>query len=430
MRRTIILISFTLLILITVNTVLATDALVQATFSTNPVVASPGSDGYIQLTLKNSGSVDVQAVKATLSSNDAGIVIDPSYRLVDLGGLGAGESTSTLFKFSVPKTTSAGLYRANFEIDYCQSSGTNCREINQFAIINVQSSSTLELTSVEPSSLMPGEKTNMVFTITNKGDNSIYNIIFTWTSSSNTVLPLGSGNRIIIPVIDANSEYNVSVDASATSSATPGIYPLNTYIQYSDKSGTTQNISSITGIEIGGGTDFDVGLQESTAGSTSLSIANIGINPAASVAVRIPQQIGFSVTGVTSVFLGDLNPGDYTLASFQLSERNFTQNIPSGMQNPTQRSNITRGNITQMRNATGNLLNVEISYTDTNGFRQIIQKEISLTSISSGAQFSSAFNQRFSQRGGGIGTWVYIVIGIVVVATIVAFLKFKKRKKK
>jgi len=411
MRKFIISISFILLILLMTNLALAAEPLVQATFSTNPVTINSGNDGYIQMTLKNTGTATAQSVKITLTSTDAGILVDP-YRWVDIGALGAGESNSALFKFSVPKTTSPGLYRINFEINYCQDS--NCRTINQFAIVNVQSPSILELTSIEPSSLSPGEKTDMIFTISNKGDSSVVNIIFTWTSSGNTILPLGSGNRVVIPMISPNSNYNISVEVSVSPSATTGIYPLSTTIQYSDKSGTNQNISSTAGIMIGGETDFDVSLQESTTNSVSLSVANIGVNPATSVAIRIPEQERFLVTGATSVFLADLNPGDYTMATFQLASRNITQTAQA------------RGNISGIRNITEeNLLKVEISYTDTSGFRQISQKEVLVSGLG-GTQFTTSVGQ----TGNRFGIWLYVGIGVVGVVAVVLFFKFIRRKKK
>ncbi len=434
MRKNIISILFIFSILMAAHIVLATDPLVQATFSTNPVTASPGIDGYIQMNLKNAGTVDAQSVKATVTSTDTDILISSDYRWVNIGGLAASQTSSALFKFSVLGTASTGLYRVNFEISYCKDAGTNCITTNQFAIVNVQSPSALELTSVEPSSLRPGETTEMTFTLSNKGSSTINNIVFAWTSSDEVIFPIGSGNRVIIPTIAANSEYNVVMKASATQGATSGIYPLTITIQYVDKSGTNQSITSTTGINIGEKTDFDLSMEDYSSDTLTLSVANIGISSANSVSVKIPDQIGFSVTGATSVFLGDLNPGDYTTATFEVSSRNMTQNIPM---NVTQ--TIPSGNISEIRNMTQvmaekNLLKVEISYTDTNGFRQTVEKEISIsgaTGLSAVTQFPSSFGGNIGfQKKGGLGVWLYVIIGVVVIAAVVVFFKFVKRKKK
>jgi len=285
----------------------------------------------------------------------------------------------------------------------------------------VQSPSALELVSIEPSSFKPGEKIGMTFKIANEGNNQISNIIFTWSSTGNTILPLGSDNRVIIPAIGAKSDYSIPVEIVVSPSATPGIYTLGATLQYSDLSGAIQNISSTTGVLIGGETDFDVSLQESAANAISLTVANIGVDPATSIAVRIPQQDAFPITGATSVFLGNLNSGEYTMASFQVASRNTTTRLPGA------------GNFSSNRNATGrgitasNVLTIEISYTDTSGSRQIIQKEVS---VGAGSQVSTSLGQAGLQRGTSSQTLLYVGIGIAAIIVVAAFFKFVKRKKK
>lgn len=403
MRKIIILISFIMLVLLMPKFALAAEPLIQATFSPNPITIAPGNDGYIQLTLKNSGTLAANRIKISRVSFDSNIILSGNW-ISDLSPLGPGDSTTSLFKFHVSEMAPSGLYTLTFYIDY--GDGSITRTISSNVIINVQAPSTLEITSVEPSSLRPGEKTNITFTITNKGSSSITNIIFTWTSSNNVILPLGSSNRVVIPIIGANSQYKIPVEISVSPSAVPGVYSLSTSIQYFDKSGTNQTVSSIVGIEIGGGTDFDVSLQELSGNTISLYVANIGVNPAASVIIKIPEQERFSTIGATSVFLGDLSPGDYTIASFQLISRNVTGRL--------QGTNATRGNV----------LKVEISYTDTTGSRQIVQKEVLVRELSMQPPTYAR------QRNTGFGIWMYAGIGMIGIIAVVLFFKFFKGKKK
>ena len=80
-----------------------------------------------------------------------------------------------------------------------------------------------------------------------------------------------------------------------------------------------------------------------------------------------------------------------------------------------------------------NNLIVEISYTDLFGVRQIVEKEVAVSSIASGAagSFTSSFGDRSGFPGqsaeSGDGT-VYIVIGVVGIIIIVAILKIGKSK--
>jgi hypothetical protein len=389
----------------------ATEPLVQATFSTNPTVIAPGNDGYIQLTLKNAGTAATSRVRISRISLDPDIIASGDW-VGDLSPLGAGDSVTSLFKFKVSETASSGLHSLTFYIDY--SADSTSKTINPNAIVNVQSPSALELTSISPSSLRPGERTNMTFTLANKGGSSISNIIFSWTSSGNTILPLGSDNRVVVLAIGANSHYDIQTEVSVSPSATSGVYPLSISIQYTDKSGANQTISSTAGVEIGGETDFDVSVQDSTATSTTLAIANIGASTAYSVIVSIPQQENFRVTGTSTNVMGNLDAGDYTLTSFQITSIRTAANISAGRE----------------RN-----LVVEISYTDTLGIRRIIQKKVSqnevglITNTTFGGTGARTTQGNQSQIFGGNGL-LYIGIGIVGIVGVVAFLKFRKKKKK
>jgi hypothetical protein len=245
-----------------------------------------------------------------------------------------------------------------------------------------------------------GEKANITFTIANKGSSQINNVVFTWSSPSNAILPLGSDNRIVIPTINANSFYEIPVEVSVSPNAVPGLYSLSIFIQYQDKTGANQSVSSVAGIEIEGETDFDVSVQESTSTLTTLAIANIGTTTAYSTVVRIPQQESFRIIGTSSSVLGNLNAGDYTLVSFQiLPTRNFTQ-------------------------GTSRKLLVEISYTDAAGIRRIVEKNVEIGLFSNTTFTRTRTTTQFqAPLSNGL---LYIIIGIAGIVCVILFLKARK----
>ena len=55
------------------------------------------------------------------------------------------------------------------------------------------------------------------------------------------------------------------------------------------------------------------------AGEISLSVANVGNNMAYSVKVSVPDQDGYKVSGSSSTIVGNLEKGDYTIASFDVA---------------------------------------------------------------------------------------------------------------
>lgn len=402
MKNSTIVLSFLVAALFFVNAVSA-DPLIQVSFSVSPTPVAPGSDGYVQLTFINTGTSAASNIQIT------GVAPDPNLQVnwggvSNLGSLGNGQSTTSVVKFSVLGNAPSGLYNIRFAINYCTSS---CNEIDTTAVITVQSPSTLQVLSVSPSIFSAGETATLNFNLVNEGTDTINNIAFTWSTPNNEILPLGFSNTQFIPSLGGGSSMIIPVNVSASSSVSPGVYPMSIQLVYFDKSGIKQNVTSKIGILIGGTTDFDVAVQQVSAGTVTLSVANIGVNPATSVLISIPQQSNFAVSGASSSFLGTLNPGDFYPASFTISSR--------AARNPN--GTFSAG--------INNTLEVAISYSDTSGARQVLQKEVTLemSSFLTGTSGTTVRN-----RGFGFIEIIEIVVAIIVIAIVVWFLEFRKKR--
>lgn len=153
-------------------------------------------------------------------------------------------------------------------------------------------------------------------------------------------------------------------------------------------------------------TDFDVVMQDSTQQGTSLAIANIGENPAIAVTVRINEQKGFTVRGPQASIIGNLDKGDFTTVTFQLTaERNVKE------------------------------LLVQIEYTDIAGVRNSIEKKVPVD-IQPAGQFQGGVSSEGRlggfNRSSGSGTssiLLYVGIGIILGIVITIIRKKLKRKK-
>ncbi|MEM5766572.1 MAG: hypothetical protein QW423_02995 [Candidatus Aenigmatarchaeota archaeon] len=396
MKKKFFLITLAIIFILNFKNVYATEPIIQTTFSVYPSVVYPGNDGYIQLTLKNTGNTAVNQVKISKVSSEMPIKISTDW-ISELGGLGINDALTAVFKFSVLNITPPGLYNIKFQIDYC--GDAICRTITPNLIINIHSPSTVQLLSISPSSLKPGERTNITFVISNSGNLEINNLIFIW-SASNYILPVGYDNRVVVSSLPPNSLYQITREVAVSPSTTPSIYPITVIFQYTDKSGTNQTITSTAGIEISGETDFEVSVQETSSSSATLTIANIGINPAYSVLIRIPKQEGFVVSGAWSNILGNLNPGDYTFTTFQL------MGLPNAL------------------NKTRNLL-VDIAYTDAMGLRRVMQKEVALGEMVFTNKTLPTTRTYFMQRSSlANNATLYIIIGIIGMILVIVALKF------
>jgi hypothetical protein len=418
----------------------------QVTFSTNPKIVSPGTNGYIQVNLRSTG-VAINSIYITATSWDPTVIVPQGNWDVDVGSLDSGETVSVIYEFKIPNDASPGLYQVLFEI---KGSGS----IRQTAVIQVEDATVVDITSVEPTEISIGQATTLLFNISNTGGVPLQNLLLIWDDPNSLILPVGADNRISIPFIGADNYTKVPVVVIASSGISPGVYPLTILIQYYDQTGEKQTVNSTVGLMISGKTTFDIILQTTTSSTTTFAVVNTGANTASSVVVSIPTQPGYTTSGSSQTSVGNLDAGDYTLTSFSLTSttsnttRNGTLQFPSfnrtGTNAPPRGGNFTgRPNMNQSMfsiNMNSNSLVVQIAYTDMFGVRQTIQKQVNLSSGSMSG-FSSRSNTQGtsgtypngfssqSQTSDVTNSLTYIIIGVVGIIVIVVIIQLGRKKK-
>lgn len=147
-------------------------------------------------------------------------------------------------------------------------------------------------------------------------------------------------------------------------------------------------------------TDFDVVMQDSSAQGTSIAISNIGEDAATAVTVTVPEQDGFTVKGPRSSIIGNLNMGDFTTLTFQITQVN--------------------------KNAKELLVNID--YTDVAGVRSSIQKKVSVD-ITTPTSAVGTTTKKASSTTSILLVVVYIAIGLGVGILIMA-LRNRARKRR
>jgi len=255
--------------------------------------------------------------------------------------------------------------------------------------------SLLSVTDVSPSSLSPGESATLKMTIENSGDFEAETVVVSWTDTTNTILPVGTGNTKTIGDIDTGNDEKVEFDITTDSSAAPGLYQLAITMKYT-ANGTLVTQEASAGIKIGGDTDFEVLLSDVDLGKVSLSILNVGSNPAKSVTVELPKQEGYEPIGSAAISLGKVASDDYVVVPFDIKVKDSTKD-----------------------------LKIKITYTDTDGDRKTISETIELEKYQidtiTGANLPEPTNS-LAKWGPVLGVAALIVFGIY-------FYKRRKRKK-
>ncbi len=330
------------------------------------------------------------------------------------------------YRMQVNKDAPAGRYE--LKVKYYEQGASDMTQKSLY--LDVKSRESAEVIHIDKTAIVPGKQSSLKFTINNVGNAPLRDLTFYWENADNIILPVGSDNTKYIRYIDIGNGTDLEYQVIADTNAQPGLYKLNLYLTYEDSiSNQTKKINTFAGLYVGGGTDFDVAFSDNANGIMSFSVANIGSNPANSVSVVIPEQPVWSVSGTNSVIIGNLNKGDYTVASFKLqssisnmsSQNRVPRNNSNSQGRPMQRS------MNGSTNSSSDTVLVQIAYTDTMGERTVVQKEVKLSVSNTGyAVDQTTFQGRGSTatQASVFSTYMWYFIGIAVL--LVGFVGYKK----
>lgn len=379
-----------------------------------------GERSVMNITLSNEGTSILRNLELTWQSpGDEILPIGTDNRIL-LKSLYPGAPQDIPVRVYLNPNISVGLHPIHITTTYYDASGM-MQMVNSTLGIAVGGTSPAKLSidSIQPSSFRAGERSNAEITISNAGSELLRDIVLSWDTPNKEILPLASDNRVNIPLIEPYQKVKVSVSLAVSPIVAPGIVPLLIKVTYFDVS-DTQHVDNMTvGVAIGGTTDFAVSLQDQSAPSggggggiagsagnrVSISIANIGVNPAASLMVKIPKQATFTTTGTSEATLGNLNPGDFTVAQFQV--------VPAASQRPSNATTAGRG--LRPSRTEGDLI-VEISYTDTDGNRNVVEKKVSL-SLGQDDPTTTSRGGRDSSLQGPLMYGALGVVGVTIIWT-------------
>ncbi len=377
-------------------------------------------------------------------------------KTIDLGTIGAYQNGDNQriakFQVLVDKDATAGTYP--LKINYYEK-GSSAKS-QQSLDVDVQSPQSAEVIYIDKSVLVPGQQTPIKFTINNVGGAPLKDLTFSWDNTDQIVLPVGSDNTKYIKYIDVGQSAEIDYNVIADTNADPGLYPLNLKLTYTDPiTGTQDEVDTTAGVYVGGGTDFDIAYSESSGSETSFTIANIGSNPAYSVSVVIPQQEGWTTSGSNTMIIGNLNKGDYTVASFTLERSrtrlsgNSAQSSSTGSSagtssgasaNPAGGFSAGSGQASS-RTIPGSTVQVEVDYTDTKGDRETVTKDVQMstgssgyfsnsTDTSSGTASFSGFQGRARVQQQSFWSqykW-YVILLVVIVLGVLLHSRYRKKK--
>ena len=403
----------------------------------NPDAARPGEPVELTVSIQNIGNTDLKNIN---------VQVNPEYPFSKLSGETLEKQVSYLsarqdnedaavlkFKLMTDSNASEGTYNLDITTTAKESgASSNTIATTKTIQLEIRGKEYAQIVTINRASIDLAKEEPLEFIITNTGNSPLKNMVVSWKDPKGVILPVYSDNTKYIKYLEPGQSVTVAYSVMADVNAQPGLYTLNVNLSFEDYESKEKSIQTTAGLFVGGETDFDVSFSESDAGGLSLSVANVGNNMAYSVKVSVPEQVGYKVTGSSSSIVGNLEKGDYTIASFNVANTQGKDDSQSGMQGgqaDTAKAKAASGDNSSSGSSipTGsNPLKVQIEYTDAKGERLTVDKEVEIQSNTT-AGFNSGNRQGTAGSSSGFGSYLLYIILIALVGAGVFLYRKKKQ---
>lgn len=389
----------------------------------NPDAARPGEPVELTLSVQNIGSNNL---------NDISVRIKPKYPFSQASGESLEQGISYLnarqdqndaavlkFRLMTDANTAEGTYDVDVTTSAKESgSSSNTITTTKSIQLEVRGKEYAQIVTINKANIDLGKEESLEFMITNTGNSPLKNMVISWKDPKGVILPVYSDNTKYIKYLEPNKTATVGYSVMADVNANPGLYTLDVNLNFENYESTNKSVQTTAGLFVGGTTDFDVSFSESSQGQTSFSVANVGNNMAYAVKVSVPEQKGYAVMGSPSTIVGNLQKGDYTIVSF-----NITGSATGGdleTTSDTEIANNTRNSSSVSTNSKP--LKIRIEYTDAKGERIVVDRDVAIQ--------KSEFLGNYIESGSGIrnndSILPYVLILLVIVGT--GIFLYRRRK--
>lgn len=384
-----------------------------------PNPARPGETVELTLSVQNFGNENLKNIVVTAQPEYPFSQVDGESLTKTISYLNArqdeDDAATVKFKFKVASDVSAGTY----ELDIVTTDSSGATKTTTLEL-EVRGKEYAQVVTISKSSIDFATEEQLDFVVTNTGSSPLKNMKISWQDSTGTILPVYSDNTKYISYLAANESVTVSYIIMADVNADPGLYQLDINLEVEDYNSNVSTISTTAGLFVGGGTDFDVAFSDNSDGEVSFSIANVGNNEAYSVKVSIPEQDGYTVSGSSSTIVGNLEKGDYTIASFTVSQQGAGGMPASDGSGP---GGNTAASAASANSTASNNLKVLIEYTDSAGQRNTVEKSVKLSQSSAATTSTTGPGGMPGQSSSG--SYVY-VLAVAVLAS--GYVMYYRRK--
>ncbi|MCX6688830.1 MAG: S-layer protein [Methanoregula sp.] len=200
-----------------------------------------GTEGYLNLTIKNTGSVDGKKATVKIIRNGNSPVI-PTDSSVFIGDFPVGSTVTCRYKVAASSQAQSQTYPIDVAVTYMNAQGDTVTSVSDTVGVMVGGKINFNISSDAPT-LNPGETNVVSLNYQNTGTTTAYNA----QARLNAVAPFSSTDTSaylgdIKPGEQATARYVLTVDGTAT----PATYHLDTEVRYRDVLDNSQISDSFT----------------------------------------------------------------------------------------------------------------------------------------------------------------------------------------
>ena len=207
------------------------DPILQITnYTTVPTDVYPGTLGYLQIRLSNTGDATAQSVTSRYS-------IDGMDKTDSLGEISAGTYASVAVPFKISQSAVGSIQLVNIDIFYSMQSATtgssSSKKTSLSVPLLVKQFKPLEAKVVEMKglSIAPGEKLPLMLNVKNTGG-VVNNLAISMPANSS--FSIDGGAEMTVGTLPLNASVNVSLTLASSSDTKTGTYPVGVEFTYQD----------------------------------------------------------------------------------------------------------------------------------------------------------------------------------------------------
>jgi hypothetical protein len=322
----------------------SSDAVLQVTgHSLIPPAVYPGTSGYVELNVANTGSIDATGITVyyTYSSSS-------SQLFLSAGDISGNSNEQITVPFQVPQQVPGGIYLIDIDVYYTAYGSTSQKKTSVSIPVIVSQYEPLEITTMGTNRevIAPGEAFQLQLLVNNTGG-VVNNLIVTTPANSSFSLE-GETQKTIGNILSGTSK-NVTLNLISSSTAAIGQYTLPLIFTYQDASGnTTEQTLYVGPVSIlDSSTQFRlsmVPLTPTEVGSQAvfqLTVENVGTNPLSAI-VDINNTNAFTPIGTSRVYFDPIASGKSASANVTLG---ISSSISAGYYELPLSISLSSGNV-------------------------------------------------------------------------------------